>query len=237
MDRPKTSSWRVSLTPYLTNIAQASAPFLTTFLMVHLSAPIVANLGGSSLSSQVMLLGREYYQTTFGERYLLLTPLFVHVGAASLKRIVAPRPPRSWTSILTLTGYAAALVLLPIHYLTHRIYPTDLTPAISSVGPSELDYEFVKTALHTWPVRSTLLYVALVGGLALHASEGMQVMLTHVVAGARGLSRRARRVIAAGAVVPVLTGLLILAREPLLAFGPMASRYRAAMIQSFVFRF
>jgi hypothetical protein len=64
----------------LTFIAHGTTPFITTFILVHLTAPIAANLGGSSLASQVMvssqglhalfslltcaqLLGREYYQT------------------------------------------------------------------------------------------------------------------------------------------------------------------------------
>lgn len=39
----------------LTNVAHGSAPFITTFLLIHLSAPALANIGGSSLSSQVMV--------------------------------------------------------------------------------------------------------------------------------------------------------------------------------------
>ena len=41
--------------PYLTKLAHGSAPFLATFLLIHLAAPAVANLGGSSLSSQTMV--------------------------------------------------------------------------------------------------------------------------------------------------------------------------------------
>jgi hypothetical protein len=39
----------------LTNVAHVSAPFLSIFLIVHLSAPALANVGGSSLSSNVMV--------------------------------------------------------------------------------------------------------------------------------------------------------------------------------------
>ena len=39
----------------LTNVAHFSAPFLTVFIIVHLSAPVLANIGGSSLSSNVMV--------------------------------------------------------------------------------------------------------------------------------------------------------------------------------------
>lgn len=52
---PRPSSIRNTLVSYLTPIAQASAPFISTFTMIHLAAPIMANVGGSSLSSQVMV--------------------------------------------------------------------------------------------------------------------------------------------------------------------------------------
>jgi hypothetical protein len=39
----------------LTNVTHLSAPFLTVFVIVHLSAPTLANIGGSSLSSNVMV--------------------------------------------------------------------------------------------------------------------------------------------------------------------------------------
>lgn len=39
----------------LTLLAHGSAPFISTFLLVHLSAPIVANIGGSGLASSVMV--------------------------------------------------------------------------------------------------------------------------------------------------------------------------------------
>lgn len=41
--------------PCLTKIAHGSTPFITTFLLIHLSAPALANLGGSSLASQTMV--------------------------------------------------------------------------------------------------------------------------------------------------------------------------------------
>lgn len=61
-DHPKKTS-----TPVLVKLAHASAPFLSTFLLIHLSTPLLANVGGSNLSSNVMVrariiivLGREY---------------------------------------------------------------------------------------------------------------------------------------------------------------------------------
>jgi hypothetical protein len=62
---------------FLTKAIHVSSPFITTFLLIHLSAPVMG-LGGSTLASQTMVcyvylykwrmpdvgpqaLGREYY--------------------------------------------------------------------------------------------------------------------------------------------------------------------------------
>ncbi|KAI0062039.1 hypothetical protein BV25DRAFT_1991716 [Artomyces pyxidatus] len=241
MSKPGEPTFRKNVLSILTKLTHGSAPFITTFVMIHLSAPAMANLGGSSLSSQVMLLGREYYQTSFGEKYLLFAPLLVHTGAATLKRIISPHPPRRATSPLTVTGYATMMLLLPIHFATHRLYPMDPSSPIGAIGPSELDYEFVKTGLQSWPGRSWLLYGALVLGVSLHAADGMHIMWTMWMPGAKGaflrLSRRTRRLLAGAAALPVLSGLFVLAREPLLAFASMAERYRSVFTHSFVYRF
>ncbi|KAF8968292.1 hypothetical protein BDZ97DRAFT_1655286 [Flammula alnicola] len=236
---------RANALPILTKTAHISAPFITTFLLIHLSAPAIANLGGSSLSSQTMLLGREYYQGALSEPLLILGPLTIHALSSTLKRLLSPprRPPRRLTHLLSLTGYASLLLLLPIHYLTHRAYPTLSAPPILAVGPAELDYEFVKTGLQTWPVRSWLLYAGLVLSTTLHAVDGMTILWNTYVADADGdwqwkrSARQGRIVLGLGAVaVPVLTGLYALAREPLMTFASLASRYRAVFLTSFVYR-
>jgi hypothetical protein len=183
----------------------------------------------------------------FGERYLVFAPLLVHTTSAFLKRIFSssPRPPRPLSSALSTTGYAAALLLLPIHVLTHRLAPADPAPPISSLSPSELDYEFVKAALQGWPVRSAVLYGALVLGIVLHAADGLAVLwstwaprskLKPQLLLLRPSARRARRALAGAAVLPVLTGLVIVAGEPLFAFASAMERYRAALGHSFVYR-
>jgi hypothetical protein len=188
------------------------------------------------------MFGREYYQTVFGERYLVFTPLLVHTTSACLKRIFAsPRPPRPLSSALSTTGYAAALLLLPIHVLTHRLAPADPAPPISSLGPSELDYEYVKAALQGWPVRSGALYAALVLGIALHAADGLAVLWATWAPRARPRllmprGRRARRALAGAAMLPALMGVVVVAREPLFAFASAMERYRAALGHSFVYR-
>lgn len=57
---PGGGSWRRDLASYLTPVSHASAPFITTFMLIHLTAPVMANLGGTSLSSQVMVGGISF---------------------------------------------------------------------------------------------------------------------------------------------------------------------------------
>ena len=209
--------------------------------MVRLSNPVVIPTGANhSLSDRsrhaphFQMLGREYYQTVFGERYLVFGPLLVHTTSALLKRIFStPRPPRPLSSALSVTGYAAALLLLPIHVITHRLAPLSCIPS-----PSELDHEYVKTAMHGWPVRSTVLYTALVLGVVLHAADGLEMIwTTWVPKGVMNLpGRRARRALAGAAMLPVLTGLAVIAFEPLYAFSFTVARYRASLAHSFVYR-
>ncbi|EGN96308.1 hypothetical protein SERLA73DRAFT_112545 [Serpula lacrymans var. lacrymans S7.3] len=227
---------------YLTRIAHGSAPFITTFLLIHLSAPMVANIGGSSLSSQVMLLGREYYQTSFGEKYLVLVPLGIHVASGIAKRILSPpqRKPRSLLSILSVTAYAALSVFVPIHFFTHRISPSDPAAPILAVGPAELDYEYVKFALHTWPWRSWGLYAGLVGCVSLHAAEGMGVIFNTWFRGGKKSwcipKTNTRRLVAACVTLPVLSGLFVFSREPLMTLSSFAGRFEAAFTQSWIYR-
>jgi len=132
------------------------------------------------------------------------------------------------------------LVFLPVHVLVHRYYPTLRTSSISSVGPSSLDYEFVKYGLYTWPWRSWFFYVSIVGSVALHIADGTALIWNTWFKKSNGwgkLSRKTRRVISfGGIVVPVLSGLVVMVREPPFIMSFLASRFRAAFMQSFVFR-
>ncbi|KAI0263761.1 hypothetical protein BC834DRAFT_827096 [Gloeopeniophorella convolvens] len=236
-DKPNAApGWRTHASSALTTLAHGSVPFITTFLFIHLSAPAMANLGGASLSSQAMLLGREYYQTGFGERYLVFAPLLIHSTSALLKRLFSPQSPRPLSSALSATGYAVAFFFLPVHFITHRLGPADPAPPISSLGPSELDYEYVKAALAEWPSRSAMLYSVLALGVALHAADGIKIMWSTWAPNLKLPERRTRRALAAAGVLPVLTGLVVLAREPLLAFASTVERYHAALKHSFVYR-
>jgi hypothetical protein len=89
-----------------------------------------------------------------------------------LKRTFStPPPPRPLSSTLIVTSYAFALLFLPIHIITQHLALSSSIPS-----PSELDYEYVKTVLHGWPVRSTVLYIALVLGITLHAADGLGII-------------------------------------------------------------
>ncbi|KAI6140418.1 hypothetical protein BKA82DRAFT_487987 [Pisolithus tinctorius] len=280
----------------LTMLVHGSAPFLSTFLLVHLSAPIAANIGGSGLASSVMLLGREYYQTMFGERYLLFLPFAVHVTSSIAKRVIltfasdssstfpssrqsisdldspaqsekpfAPKPRpriRKLTSLLSISAYTALFLFVPIHVATHRLLPAEADilawPStdvdLDPLGSSELDYEFVKTAIKTWPWRSWILYTGIVGCVLVHAAQGASVIYARYIRGrvglrsrtsprsssgnALGLARGNRRTAALAGVAafPVLTGLWVLSREPTLALSSVIQRYQITLMGSWVYR-
>jgi len=226
--------------PYLTKLSHGSSAFIATFLLIHLSAPVLANVGGSSLSSQVMLLGREYYQTSFGEKYLVLAPLAVHSLSGLAKRLLSPKPPRPLSNLLAIAGYASLCVFVPIHFLTHRVNPTVTTPPIYAVGPSELDYEFVKVGLHRWPGQSWLLYVGLVSLVALHAIQGANIIWNGWLRDSLGSIKKWKRnnVIAAagGIVAPILSGLYIISKERLTTSPWTIFRFRAVFEQTWLYR-
>ena len=54
-NEPSSRTWRHTAQSALTRLSHGSAPFITTFVLIHLTAPVMANLGGTSLSSQVMV--------------------------------------------------------------------------------------------------------------------------------------------------------------------------------------
>jgi succinate dehydrogenase/fumarate reductase cytochrome b subunit len=188
------------------------------------------------------LLGREYYQTPFGEKYLVLVPLVVHTLAGITKRLFSPgignqKPlsqPRPMTSLLSSTGYLTLFLFLPVHYVTHRIYPAISDAPIHSFGPAELDYEFVKTGLQTWPLRSWFLYTGLVGCVALHSVEGISI-ITKTELGRIIVPKGWRRLASLLVGVPGLTGLYFISRETVWALAPSVESYVASFSRSAVY--
>ncbi|KAI6143980.1 hypothetical protein BKA82DRAFT_4179250 [Pisolithus tinctorius] len=262
-------------------LAHGSAPFLSTFLLVHLSAPIAANVGGSGLASSVMLLGREYYQTMFGERYLLFLPFAVHVTSSVAKRVILtfasdssstspsshspaqsekpfvpkPRPRiRKLTSLLSISAYTALFLFVPIHVATHRLLPAEADTLawpstdvdLEPLGSSELDYEFVKTAIKTWPWRSWILYTGIVGCVLVHAAQGASVIYARYIRGRVGLRSRPSPRRSSGNALGLARGnkkaagagwgLWVLSREPTLALSSVIQRYQITLMGSWVYR-
>ena len=175
---------------------------------------------------------------------MVLTPITIHVISAIAKRLLSQknRPPRRLSNLLSISGYASALFFLPIHYITHRVHPAIENPPIFAVGPSELDYEFVKTGLHVWPWRSWFLYTGLIVSTSLHLADGMAIIwntwFKDIFFGAWKRSYRNRRLSLAftGIALPVLAGLYTLSCEPLMAFASTVDRYKASFISSFIYR-
>ncbi|KAF8485637.1 hypothetical protein JB92DRAFT_1538171 [Gautieria morchelliformis] len=223
------------LSAALTTLSHLPTPFISTFLLIHLSAPALANLGGSSLSSQVMLLGREYYQGSFSEPWLLFAPLGIHVTAGVTKRLLSSNPLPRRPSLLTATAYPL-LLLLPIHILTHRVIPSDTSPPISALSPSELNFEFVKAGLAGWPVRSSVLYAGLVLCGVVHTFEGWDVIL-RMWGGGKGLGRKTRRILAGVGIGTVLSGLFYSAKESLLVLQSTLAQINASYLASAIYRF
>ncbi|KZT03481.1 uncharacterized protein LAESUDRAFT_659563 [Laetiporus sulphureus 93-53] len=251
-------SWRRSVQPVLTIISHGTAPFISTFLLIHLSAPILANLGGEAMASQVMMIGRELYQTRHAEP-ILYAALVIHPLASTLRRVLAPTTagpvspkskgyleriksyPRNLISPLSLPAYALVLPLT-IHTLTHRIYPSLPIAPIFSLSPSELDFSYVQYVLDAYPWRSWLGYGMLVGCVVWHGTEGVRLIYNSyewVRGGAQTWRRELRKmIIVTGAVmIPVLSGLWVMSKEPLLMLGGTAERCHAALIQSFAYRY
>ena len=194
------------------------------------------------------LLGREYYQTAWSEPILVLGPIVLHVSAGVVKRLLSGSPrekPRPLSAVFTYTGYAAAFLFLPLHYLTHRIYPMNADDPIDAIGPAELDYEFVKYGLQRWPARSWLLYGGLASCVVLHGLIGAKIIWQTWFGGTRrsgdcGQDRKKinfNPVAAASSIlVPVLVGIFRVSREPLRALSPTITRFEAVFKKLWLYR-
>jgi len=206
------------------------------------------------------LLGREYYQGRYTEPLLVFAPLGVHVASSLARRILLSiKPSRSTTPLqsksilanvwkrlksmrlVTLSAYPA-LAFFAIHLEIHRLRPSLPVPPISALSPSELDYEFVKYGLHTYPLWAWVTYGGLVFAVLYHASEGAAIVLRAWASKTKtkgesgsvsswGLSMMRRRRAVAVAGISILTGLLVLWIEPLEAGTRMVTRYYAVYNQ------
>ncbi|KAG6330175.1 hypothetical protein ID866_8914 [Astraeus odoratus] len=168
--------------------------------------------------------------------------------------ITSPRI-RKLTSLLSTSAYTALFVFVPIRITTHRLYPPGLIS--SSVFPqeeldfdplesSEIDFEFVKTALQTCPRRSWILYTGLVGCVLVYAVEGASVMRALWLKKGDGANRPRKRsgfrgkqkaqILAGALVILVFTGLWVLSREPVFALSSVVDRYQRTFMHSWMYR-
>ncbi|KAF8321535.1 hypothetical protein DL93DRAFT_2072239 [Clavulina sp. PMI_390] len=240
----------------LTVLQHGSATFLSVFVTVHVAAPAFALIGGSTMSSQVMLLGREYYQTALTEPLFVWLPLAVHVSAAFVKRAIIGLPKSP--SALGTSGWLLAIAFLPIHLSLHRFNPTSPALPIASLGPSQVDFEFVKVGLAIWPVLNWTLYSGIVVATMFHAVEGSGVIFRYWKARAmdgssgdvpinaeeeaearrKRVARNAfvRRATASAGISTVLAGLGVIATEPLNVSRVFMGRIESSFMLNGLFR-
>ncbi|KAI0285219.1 hypothetical protein BC826DRAFT_973049, partial [Russula brevipes] len=201
-DKPTPPAWRTHIPSVLTVLAHGSAPFITTFLFVHLAAPAAGNIGGSADASRTMMFGREYYRTPSASGTSSLRPCSCTARARSSSAYFPlPLPPPCAASAAALERVVDDRLrrhaLPPPGPPAHApLRPASPDPPISSLSPSELDFEYVKAALRGWPVRTTVLYGALVLAVALHAADGFGVIWSTWGAKAKLPRRRARQALA-----------------------------------------
>ena len=166
-------------------------------------------------------------------------PLGLHVFASLSKRLCSPNPFQRPRSLLSVAAYSS-LILIPIHVLVNRLYPTlDLLP-IDSLGPSELDYELVKFGLQQWPIRSTLFYALLSGLTSLHIVEGAGIVIKRWGYPMYQLWNKRnvhlRRLLGLTGAIAALSGVLVLASEPIISLHSTLHRFRAVYEHSLLYR-
>jgi hypothetical protein len=139
------------------------------------------------------------------------------------------------------------------------------SPPINSLGPAELDFNFVAHGLKQWPIRSWLIYGALVGFGAVHAVEGSKVLMrkwksgdrhsekaeasppeskelpapatTMTTSTSKGQKRIPTSLVTSLIALPVLSGLYVISTEPTWVFADTARRFDAVYLISWVYRF
>lgn len=162
-------------------------------------------------------------------------PIALHGFAGLAKRLLSlPTQPRPGRSLLPMTGYLTLFAFLPLHYFSHRVGPASSSLPIASVGPSELDFEYVKYALTEYPIQSWILYLGLTTLVCLHAVDGTRILWNTYCAERWGrLKPKARSGMISKAItsviVPVAAGLAWMASEPRLLLSSTAIRFDAAL--------
>lgn len=142
-------------------------------MVVHLAAPVSAIWGGEGSASGTMIIGRELYQSGFGEKALIATAL-LHLSASASKRLLMMKrshwkwPPFSSFSWHSIAGFILT-PLLAIHSYKHRWYPSQL-----GISPAFIDYGYVVHGLHVQPAMSVLGYGSILLAGAYHWIAGLR---------------------------------------------------------------
>lgn len=151
-----------------TRVQSISALSFSAFLAMHLAAPLAAALQLDA--NGVMLLTREYYQTSLLEPVLVWGSLGLHLLSSATRRILLGPPKKP--SAHSLTGYLL-VPLIAAHSVTHRIFP-----ARRGLSPSLLSYSFVSYSLAAYPVLSWLSYGVLSILTGYHSITGLRKVLS-----------------------------------------------------------
>ncbi|KAI6097328.1 hypothetical protein EDD16DRAFT_1442382, partial [Pisolithus croceorrhizus] len=157
-------------------------------IVILLSVPIAANIGGSRLPD-VQLPGTKYYWTTFGERYLLFLHFATRVTSSVVKWVVLTptsysfSPSSCLSTLLSISVYAAPFLVVPIHVATCRLLPTEADSRVvfepHQLGCTQLHFESIETVIKkTWPWGSGMPCTGPVGCVFVHAAEGTSIVYT-----------------------------------------------------------
>ncbi|KZO95123.1 hypothetical protein CALVIDRAFT_173069 [Calocera viscosa TUFC12733] len=150
------SRLRLLLIKRLGDAQHITAVPLTVFLTVHLAAPAVVPFLGAEGANQVLMVGREIYQSPLTEPILFLS-LGVHVLSGLLRRLLLlPAPPPSLPHML---GYPL-ITLLALHVGANRGNAPKLGGA---------SFEFVRAGIRRWPLRAGGVYLGIVAVGVAHA--------------------------------------------------------------------
>ncbi|KAN0137832.1 hypothetical protein V8E53_004316 [Lactarius tabidus] len=184
-----------------------------TLVLIHFTVP-AANFGGSELRALV-----PNHAGCLVTNYVWRGVPFVLIhssGAFIKRRVFSLRVSHPLTSATSITGYALACCLLPVHFITHRLVRTDPALRISSLSPSELNS--ANATLSGCPRPSVVLYfVSIIGVCPARCRWDDRDRLVHM---ARGLRLPGKTCIGERrAMLPVLAELLALSRKSALALS------------------
>ncbi|KAI7895006.1 uncharacterized protein EV154DRAFT_477781 [Mucor mucedo] len=161
----------------LTKVQAGSAVVFSTFVVMHGAQIVSANVGGSSLANNWIMLGRPFYQDEHLEGLLVTGSALTHVAAGLAKlgiRLYWNKKTGQGSHLLpyhAATGYAL-IPLAGLHYYLVRHLPVDY------YGDSSfIDFGYIAWGLQNKPVFTYGLHLALVVAGVYHSVSGIQVAL------------------------------------------------------------